>query len=132
MQNDEICSWVDQTTGLDCLILRIPCWGHLCGYVRVPESNRLYGKNYLEEIDIPGSETRQAIDRVIECHGDVTFSGELPGYDGFWFGFDCNHFGDLAPLDKYQDANSVYRDEGYVTRECEKMARSIIEIGNEK
>lgn len=39
MKNDEIRKWVDQTTGLDCLILRMDL-GHLCGYVRVKEWKR--------------------------------------------------------------------------------------------
>ena len=38
--------WVDEKTGLDCLIVRQPSGGHLCGYVGIPKNHPLYGIGY--------------------------------------------------------------------------------------
>lgn len=35
--------WVDEATGLDCLIVRNPRAGHLCGYVGVPPGHPWHG-----------------------------------------------------------------------------------------
>lgn len=41
-------SWVDEETGLDCMIVR-NYGGALCGYVGVPETHPLFGVGYSEE-----------------------------------------------------------------------------------
>src|SRR5690349_7808688 len=38
--------WQDKATGLPCLANRQPRTGHWCGYVGVPKSHPLYGKEY--------------------------------------------------------------------------------------
>lgn len=57
-------------------------WGN--GYVRIPEGNKYYDKNY-NEIDV-------------SVHGGLTFSGHITNdgvlSNGFWVGFDTAHYGD--------------------------------------
>jgi hypothetical protein len=49
--------------------------------------------------------------------------------DVWWFGFDCAHYGDLSPSydSKYRghDELAVYRDLGYVERECANLAAQL-------
>lgn len=94
-------SWVDEATGLDCLIVRSQVMGALCGYVGLPPGHDLYGR-YYDEI------------HAIECHGGLTFSDRcqptmspavgvchIPQdgrpVDVWWLGFDCGHAWDLCP-----------------------------------
>src|SRR5215510_304522 len=51
--------WPDEATGLPCLIVRGPI-GALCGYVGVPTSHPLHGKNY--------------DDCHVDVHGGLTFA----------------------------------------------------------
>ena len=55
--------WIDDETGLDCLIHRGPS-GALCGYVGVPESHFYFGEHY------------DAVNRAIDynVHGGLTFA----------------------------------------------------------
>lgn len=53
--------WLDEATGLPCLIVRGPT-GSLCGYVGVPATHRYYGSDY---------------DHVqADAHGGLTFAGK--------------------------------------------------------
>jgi hypothetical protein len=94
--------WVDEYTGLDCLIRRSVKFGALFGYVGVPNSHPYFGKDYYG--------------LNVECHGGLTFSG-LSDEDGdrgicrikeeeeekdgdekiWWLGFDCIHGSDFYP-----------------------------------
>ena len=70
------------------------------------------------------------VESIIQVHGGVTFAGEWEKFgcsDIWWFGFDCAHAWDLVPgLIKYGFmADQTYRDEDYVTREIESMAKQI-------
>jgi hypothetical protein len=38
--------WADPVTGMTCLVRRTPHHGALCGYVGVPRSHPLHGKDY--------------------------------------------------------------------------------------
>jgi hypothetical protein len=53
--------------------------------------------------------------------------------DVWWFGFDCAHCGDLCPQFKeyrtLPQQGDEYRDVSYVTKECEKLAEQLKEIG---
>lgn len=144
--------WVDEATGLDCLIVRNRP-GALCGYVGVPETHPWFGKDYSE------SEVR--------VHGGLTFSDRcvdsgdpskgichipLPGRPEhvWWFGFDCAHCWDLAPAmranyaeiarkadlegDKETarifsdiDSREEYRPVEYVISECQSLAGQLRE-----
>jgi hypothetical protein len=100
--------WVDQATGLDCMIVRNHS-GSLCGYVGVPKGHRAYGRGY-EDLNVV-------------VHGGLTYAGPCqeplapefesrahlrdhgichippPGRpeDIWWFGFDTGHFRDYQP-----------------------------------
>lgn len=141
--------WVDEATGLDCLIVRNQS-GALCGYVGVPNTHPWHGIGYgqcLTGCDetycshTPGS--------YVEVHGGLTFADAcddrpgrpesvgichlpLPGrpHDVWWFGFDCNHAWDLAPAyARYREAvwDEVYRTQEYVQSECATLAQQLAE-----
>jgi len=141
---------------LQCRINRTKHSGALCGYVQVPVDHPLYGLHYGDTSDALASalERRKeqplhstpefgamiavlcgSVDTTPDCaftvHGGLTFAGKLCDEDGWWFGFDCAHSGDLAPSDV--DRVGVfapspcdrYRDMAYVRRECESLAAQI-------
>lgn len=114
--------WVDQATGLICLILRAGEMGHLCGYVRIPRHHTLYLKS-----------RRIKAEQHIQVHGGITFTGEMRRQGGGkrpgrWIGFDCAHAWDLVPgLLRHRgiSAENAYRDIAYVTNQVERMARQV-------
>ena len=67
-----------------------------CGYVRIPEDHKFYGKDY------------EDLYYYIDVHGRLTFSGELDGEEGYFIGFDCNHSYD----------NPSVQDDIYTLNEC--------------
>lgn len=135
--------WVDEASGLPCLIRRGPS-GSLCGYVGVPSGHPCHGKGY------------SALEGEIDVHGGLTFSGDCDGDtirgichvpelgqedDVSWFGFDCAHCWDLSPGmrarlreayartgDTYNELihdTEVYRDFEYVQVEVLKLAKQL-------
>lgn len=144
--------WVDEITGLRCLILRHSSMRHLCGYVAVPEAHSLHGKGCSDEVDLPESFKDRTYDKdrtpviamfcagdalkrgkvnielALDVHGGVTFAGELRGEEGYWFGFDCAHSGDLSPglsIEVGHMRGDIYRDIGYVRREVTGLAKQL-------
>lgn len=124
--------WKDPATGLQCLAVRNH-WGAWCGYVGIPYGHPLHGKNAphvdadvhwgvnfanpCQDAEKPGS----------VCH--IPAEGE-PGHL-WWFGFDCNHAFDLAPVPIIEGLDAVvalleedahYRDLNYVAGECARLA----------
>ncbi len=116
--------WVDDDTGLDCLLVRNQ-FGAWCGYVGVPENHPAFGKQYGACL-LGCSEDDDCYDHSVEhiasVHGGVTFADfchEGPpetearrvchvAFEGrpervFWFGFDCAHWQDLHPYPKVMD-----------------------------
>ena len=78
-----------------------------CGYVEIPKENKFYQKHY-DEIDI-------------ECHGGLTFSGNLHVSDSnnsgkYCIGFDFNHGGDGGG------------DRPKVEFECKKIVDQLLEV----
>lgn len=138
--------------GLACRIIRHSRSGHLCGYVRVPEDHPLYGKGYSDVVPDSIRESAQAalhsplgkrgiisaftcdpeaprIDILFDVHGSLTFSDELHGVEGHWFGFDCAHAGDLQPGYKYSfEDDCEYRDIEYVRAECRSLAEQLAAV----
>ena len=142
--------WVDEATGLDCMIVRNRA-GALCGYVGVPEGHPFYGKGYDEvRADVHGGLTYANLCQPREdpamgiCH---LSQGGRPDHV-WWLGFDCNHAFDFAPryeADNEQRAqvaeaegdlktariwrgvasHSAYRDFPYVIGEIEGLARQL-------
>lgn len=70
--------WVH--AGLDCAVVQAREGMHRCGYVRVPSNHPAYNVDYNNvEADV---------------HGGLTFGQADDEGNGWWFGFDCAHFGD--------------------------------------
>lgn len=93
--------WVDDTTNLDCLIVRAGTSGSLCGYVGVPPGHPWHD---LHPDELPD----------IHAHGEINFASlcQEGAEDGpgvchipepgrpervWWLGFDCSHAGDETP-----------------------------------
>lgn len=130
--------WIDEATGLDCLIVRNRV-GSLCGYVGLPESHPLHGKDFMGE-NAPDVEVHGGLTFSSFCmeHGDESRSichVPEPGRPDriWWFGFDCSHAGDYDPRKEadYRDRGlifeirSAYRDIGYVRSEVESLAAQL-------
>lgn len=110
-----------QHAGLSCAVTLALAGSHRCGYVRVPPGHTLHGKDY-GEFDV-------------EVHGGLTFAEEEPCTEhedgqGWWFGFDCAHAGDL-PYDPALPAPYPYFPGGHywtqseVERETELLADQL-------
>ena len=99
-------------------------FGHLNGYVLLKEEdNRDKASN-------------------LECHGGITFEDDLsriiPVKSGYYVGFDCNHYQDLAPFvnDRMRAAgiepssidDGIWRTESYVVDNCKLMIDQLIEM----
>lgn len=130
----------DADTGLPCLIVR-NAGGALCGYVGVPEGHPAFEKDYNDIY---------MLDDDIRVHGGMTFSDfcaqgdnectgicHVPGPGEsdrvWWFGFDCNHGGDIAPAWLNSDLPQIpdiygsnhYRDVPYVETDIRHLAARL-------
>lgn len=124
-------AWTDEATGLECLAVRHGNFGHWCGYVAVPPQHPWFGADYgdlpQEDLDVHwGLNYARAGDTIL---GLSTTQG-----DGlWWFGFSCDHMGDLTPHEVVNDEyglrtnDGVYRDLKFVRRECVRLAEQINE-----
>jgi hypothetical protein len=145
--------WVDEATGLDCLMVRNH-GGNWCGYVGVAEGHPWFGVGYAECAKPCGEDwCTHSPDSHVEVHGGLTYAAFCqedaePGHGichiaapdrperVWWFGFDCGHYRDLSPADfmyrrKYgitYDADAVYRDRAYVEREVMSLARQLAAV----
>jgi hypothetical protein len=110
--------WIDEATGLPCLMQR-PKHGAWCGYAGVPAGHPWHGRE------------GDAIDA--DVHGGLTYaSGEQPlvaesaAAGRWWVGFDCVHWGDIAPSFLRHraewDSRESYRTVAYVRDEVTKLA----------
>ncbi len=131
--------WVDEPTGLDCMINRGPS-GALCGYVGVGPDHPLHGVHYGDvEVDI-------------EVHGGLTYSqacqegGEIchvPAegreHDIWWFGFDCAHGFDYMPKFNHETKDIIqsssiwgfpdqYKGWAYVCGEITGLAAQLAQL----
>jgi len=138
--------WIDDATGLDCLIVRNPM-GALCGYVGVPPEHPLYEVGYDAAYQL-------AAERGVslQVHGGLTFADRCePGEpiegichlgehgateNPWWLGFDMAHAGDLSPGMAWIEQNVLrlppipgrYRDVSYAKGECTDLARQLAGI----
>lgn len=125
--------WLDEATGLSCMIRRNQNMGFLCGYVGVPSSHPMHG------VDYNNCNT--------SVHGGLTYSDKCnddgehpichevePGEDDniWWLGFDCGHAGDRCPgeaaLRLTFPIEGQYRDLAYVKEECVSLAKQLSEM----
>jgi hypothetical protein len=143
--------WIDEATGLDCLIHRGP-QGALCGYVGLPPEHPCHG--VVE--DRVKVETDDGPDYP-DVHGGLTYANLCvegrPEGEGvchvpesgrpanvWWLGFDCAHSWDFLPgmaarmrargCDDGalwdQGPMETYRDIAYVKREVGKLAAQLV------
>ena len=120
--------------------------GHRCGYVGIPSTHLLYGEDYGNYLDIKkedigdrevsgviplmcdclDNDERIKIGAYFQCHGGITYSGggkdsEYPiASDLWWFGFDCDHYGDGKDLQYAFEKFPKYRKEISLSMECER------------
>lgn len=142
--------WVDETTGLDCLIHRGPS-GALCGYVGVAEGHPYFAKGYSSCVHEPPCEDYcpHRPDSLVEVHGGLTYSDfcaetvdeshgichvpeEGRPHRVWWLGFDCAHGGDLCPGYASRIAGlmprsgyETYKHRAYVEGEVRKLAAQL-------
>lgn len=123
--------------------------GHRCGYVGIPKSHPLYGKEYSDYLEIKKADVgdrkisgifpllgacldedeRIRIEAYFQCHGGITFAdgGENSNYpiesDLWWFGFDCAHCDDAKELELAYERFPNYRERPAMQIECEDRFR---------
>ena len=129
-------AWLDEATGLPCIIRRARS-GYLSGYVGIDPRHPLFaldheavpadldievhgGLSYSEACDEEGDEATSV------CHVHAPDVSELL----WWFGFDCNQAYDLVPErgpNGYLGAENgpIYRDEAYVFQQCTNLAAQL-------
>jgi len=134
MQEPDKSQFVDEKTGMPCLIVRNRL-GALCGYVGV-SSDHPYFEIHYDDVG------------WLDVHGGLTFSEHCrPGDedsaichlvdDGeddniWWLGFDCAHCGDLCPAMTYRGAytysDDIYRDYEYVKAQIRILAEQLSQV----
>lgn len=137
--------WVDAVTGLDCLIVRQPHHGALCGYVGIPFEHQLHGAHW-EDVQF-----------LVDVHDGISYSelcneGDPDGVchiplagrpeDVWWFGFACSGTWDYAPVREQRHAKlraespvfahmppmdelETYRPIGFVASEVTRLAAQL-------
>jgi len=83
------------------------------GYASVESGHPWFGLCY----------TNPSVDVLV--HGDLTFSGELRGETGWWFGFDCAHAGDTIHEDKVDATYGTHITLGYTLHQARRLAEQI-------
>jgi hypothetical protein len=120
-------SWVDEATGLDCLMKRHERTLHWCGYVGVPSGHPWNGKSW----DDVSADVHGGITYAEACDGDPTSGvchvAKSGDDDVWWLGFDWAHWGDLMPQAGYEQPSATYRTAEWVKKEVEDLARQAHE-----
>jgi hypothetical protein len=140
--------WVDEATGLPCLIRRGPS-GALCGYVAVLPDHPWHGRSYHNCIlPEPCGESYcgHSPDMAIDVHGGLTYADSCDGDnekgichvsepgqpdDAWWFGFDCGHSNDVLPAYEwsyYGVPSRTYRQLPYVRDRVQALARQLADV----
>jgi hypothetical protein len=144
--------WIDEATGLDCLIVRQGNSGHLCGYVGLPPEHPWHGIDYDGCTKTPPCEEswcNHGPDARVEVHGGLTFAARCqehaepgtgichipePGRpaDVWWLGFDCAHAWDMSPGRGYDfgEERENYKTFGYVQDEVTRLAAQLAEAAS--
>lgn len=137
--------WVDEATGLDCLLVRGPM-GALCGYVGVDRTHTAYGKDY-DDMDVYVHGGLTFANRCDEAnpHGICHIPLKGRPADIWWLGFDCSHGWDIIPrmlmherdLPNYpkmpnlpwpDGRHSSYKNVAYVMGECKELAAQLAKL----
>ena len=122
MQEPNREEWEHQ--GYMCQIVRHPQAGHLCGYVGIPEGHPWFKKDYSDiDADVHGGLTYAAYGHD-ESESDKGYYKQLTDSKGrklWWIGFDCNHYGDMAPYG-VSIFEGNYRNMFYVHGQTNRLA----------
>lgn len=134
--------WIDETTDLDCLIVRAVTTGALCGYVGVPPGHPWHG---MDAFKIPAHAHGDGLNYGSLCDGNEDGPNIChvpePGRpaDVWWIGFHCAGTWDVQPS---RDADlaaeginppesfpwpRTYRTIRYVRDECVALATQVME-----
>ena len=116
-----------ESHGLRALVLRNPTFGHLNGYLAIPNTHVLWGiDDVLAEIS-----SHKGWSYASACH---PHTNEEDGY--WWIGFDCAHGGDFLPNEpdylkvlqlkpSPRPRRKVYRNLSYVRGVLEEAAFQV-------
>ncbi len=141
--------------GFLCCIQRMNWSGNINGYVAVTKDHPLFGKNYLDKIQLKESplfngnyigllcatlgddeENVYSINMALNVHGGITYSqSELNGIENdlfgelWWFGFDTSHSGDLKPYQN--DIDRKYQHEGDEYKDFEYVKEQTQQLANQ-
>ena len=126
-QEPDKAQWIDESTNLDCLIVRGPS-GALCGYVGVPETHKFFGSDY-DEVDVVvhggltfANECRDTGDESVGiCHSEECAANKTV----WWLGFDCAHSGDYCPAYDFGYRDGYYKNFNYVKGEVTRLASQL-------
>jgi len=127
--------------GNRCVVIALDA-GHRCGYVGIPSENVLYDKEYddqIKELDRGITPSRHFI-----VHGGITYAGgglhsKYPvKSDLWWFGFDCDHYGDAKDFSIMDDRHKLLfsggfdygtiKDKNYCISNCKKLSEQLNEF----
>lgn len=139
--------WIDEATGLDCMLNRNGA-GVWCGYVGVPPTHPDFKRHYDKvDVDVHGGLTFAdfCYEAAPEGHG-VCHRAPFACDNVWWLGFDCGHSGDLMPgalrvVDQVRvlakqlgltrrvpftgDFGEEYRTQSYAEREVTQLAQQL-------
>lgn len=116
--------------GLNCVIHRGGS-GALCGYVGIPKSHPMHGKDYdAVHSEMPDLEVHGGLTYANECQGAVCHvPKEVEDESLWWLGFDCAHSGDVCPAHlRFHGRMSDYeryKNVDYVRKETECLAEQL-------
>lgn len=120
--------WIDDDTGLDCLVHRGPM-GAFCGYVGVPESSEHFEKHNDDvSVDVHGGLTFAGLCAEGDtpetgiCHADEDAANKKV----WWLGFDCAHSSDYVPgMKMFNDNVSRYTTFESIQAQVTKLAHQL-------
>lgn len=95
---------------------------HPCGYVRIPEGDKLFGLSYSEIYDR---------DYDISCNGGLTYSNKglsVTEASGWFIGWDYAHCWDYSGYDEINSYDSKKWSTRGIYSECVDVVHQIIEI----
>ena len=145
--------------GYRCVVM-ITSIGHRCGYVGIPKDHPLYRCGYFSEHPALKSSNIETQDKgkrgivplairtsleictpdvYFDVHGSITYSDSQPNYPVphdklWWFGYDCNHYGDVPDIAAIADQSirrhslnrqGIVRTRDYCINECISLARQL-------
>jgi hypothetical protein len=122
LETDDKVVWVDQETGLDCMMIRNGM-GAWCGYVGLPPEHPDHGKDYME---VWGYDVQGGLTYSESCSGNVCHVPEEGRpHDVWWLGFDCSHSGDASPDPYRWDEYGTYRTQAVVRAWVVELAAQV-------